>query len=79
MYSAVHNDSFGSLRMSKNWSRVLNQAGFKPLDALHFACAVESGADYFCTCDDRLLKRARAAHSGPPKVVSPLERIAEIG
>jgi predicted nucleic acid-binding protein len=58
---------------------VLNQAGLKPLDALHLACAVDSGADYFCTCDDRLLKRARAVHSGPPKVVSPLELIAEIG
>jgi hypothetical protein len=50
-----------------------HQAGLKPLDALHLACAVEAGADYFCTCDDRLLKRARAVHSGPPKVVSPLE------
>ena len=38
-------------------ARVLNQAGLKPLDALHLACAVDSGADYFCTCDDRLLKR----------------------
>src|SRR5439155_5692118 len=57
----------------------LNQLGIKPLDALHLACAIDAGADYFCTCDDRFLKRARAAHSGPPKVVSPLELIAEIG
>jgi predicted nucleic acid-binding protein len=60
-------------------ARVLNQAGLKPLDALHLACAIDGGADYFCSCDDRLLKRARAVHSGPPKVVSPLELIAEIG
>ena len=60
-------------------ARLLNEAGLKPLDALHFACAVEAGADYFCTCDDRLLKRARVIHSGPPQVVSPLELIKEIG
>jgi predicted nucleic acid-binding protein len=56
----------------------LEQGGIKPLDALHMACAIEAGADYFCTCDDRLLKRARAIHIGPPKVVSPLELIVEI-
>jgi predicted nucleic acid-binding protein len=56
-----------------------NEAGLKPLDALHLSCAVEAGADYFCTCDDRLLKRARVIHSGPPKVVNPLELIREIG
>lgn len=58
---------------------VFHDAGLKPLDALHFACEIEVGADYFCTCDDRLLKRAQVVHSGPPKVVSPLELIAEIG
>lgn len=28
-------------------------------DALHLACAVESKARYFLTCDDRLLKQAQ--------------------
>ena len=60
-------------------ARTYNAAGLKPLDALHLSCAVEAGADDFCTCDDRLLKRARAIHSGPPKVVAPLELIREIG
>jgi predicted nucleic acid-binding protein len=60
-------------------AQALNRAGLKPLDALHLACAVEVGADYFCTCDDRLLKRARAIHTGPPEVVSPLELVTEIG
>jgi predicted nucleic acid-binding protein len=81
--------SFGVLQKARRFvglspeverrARALNQAGLKPLDALHLAYAVEAEADYFCTCDDRLLKRARAAHSGPPKVVSPLELIAEVG
>jgi hypothetical protein len=42
-------------------------------------CAVAAGADYLSTCDDRFLKRARAIHSGPPKVVNPLELVREIG
>ena len=37
-------------------ARAYNEAGLKPLDALHLACAVQAGADYFCTCDDRLLR-----------------------
>lgn len=57
----------------------LTASGLKPLDALHLAFAVDARADYFCTCDDRLLRRARALHSGPPKLVDPLELIAEIG
>jgi predicted nucleic acid-binding protein len=60
-------------------ARTYNEVGLKPLDALHLACAVEAGADYLCTCDDRFLRRARAVHSGPPKVVNPLELIREIG
>jgi hypothetical protein len=64
---------------SEGVARVFQSGGPKPLDALHLACAVEAGVDDFCTCDDRLLKRARAIHDGPPKVVRPLELIGEIG
>jgi predicted nucleic acid-binding protein len=52
--------------------------GIKPLDALHLASAVEAQADFFCTCDDRLLKKARAINTVPTKVVSPLELISEL-
>lgn len=46
-------------------------------DALHLASAEAAEADFFCTCDDRFLKRAKEV--GPStKVVSPLELIAEI-
>lgn len=60
-------------------AQTLATAGLKPFDALHLAFAVEAGADYFCTCDDRLLRRARAVQSGPPKIVNPLELLAEVG
>jgi predicted nucleic acid-binding protein len=50
----------------------------KPLDALHLASAVEAKADFFCTCDDRLLKRAREAETGRTRVVSPPELVTEV-
>lgn len=59
-------------------ARTLQAEGIKPVDALHLASAVEAKADYFCTCDDRLLKRAKAVDTGHTKVVSPLELIIEV-
>ncbi len=52
--------------------------GLKPLDALHVALAEEGNADYFCTTDDRLLKKARRLPTIKVRVVSPLELAQEI-
>ena len=52
--------------------------GIKPLDALHLASAVEAQANFFCTCDDRFLKKARSLNTAPTKVLSPLELVSEI-
>lgn len=60
-------------------ARSLHSQGIKPLDALHLASAEAALADFFCTCDDRLMKRAREAVIPPTQVVSPLELIAEVG
>jgi predicted nucleic acid-binding protein len=38
-------------------ARALNALGLHSKDALHVACAVEAGCDYFLTTDDLLLKR----------------------
>jgi hypothetical protein len=35
----------------------LERGGFKPVDALHLACAEEARATHFLTCDDRLMRR----------------------
>jgi len=59
-------------------ARTFLEEGIKPVDALHLASAVEAKADYFCTCDDRFLKRAKAVDTGQTKVVSPLELIMEV-
>lgn len=56
-------------------ARAFHALGIKPLDALHLASAVEAQADYFCTCDDRLLRQARRVDTSQTKVVSPLELI----
>jgi predicted nucleic acid-binding protein len=59
-------------------ARAFAASGMKPLDALHVAAAVEADADFFCSCDDRLLKRARQAETGRTRVMSPLELVAEV-
>jgi predicted nucleic acid-binding protein len=69
----VHADSRVTAR-----ARAFHELGIKPLDALHLASAVEGKADYFCTCDDRFLNRAKTVDTLPTKVVSPLELIAEV-
>jgi predicted nucleic acid-binding protein len=56
----------------------LRKAGIKPLDALHLAAASWAKADYFCTCDDRLLKKSKKLKGLAVEVVSPLELVAEV-
>lgn len=52
--------------------------GFKPFDALHLATADKSRVEYFCTCDDRFLKKARSQVGLSVKVVSPIELASEV-
>ena len=54
------------------------RSGLRRLDALHLASAVESGAAFFCTTDDRLLRVGRDADTRTTAVVSPLELIAAL-
>ncbi len=52
--------------------------GFKAIDALHLASAENEMVDYFCTCDDKFLKKAKEQDDLRVKVVSPLELAEEI-
>jgi len=54
------------------------QHGVKPLDAVHLALAEASKADYFCTCDAQLARKARRIRDLQVKVISPLDLIQEI-
>ena len=62
----------------ENRARELDALGLKPLDSLHLASAVEAHADYFCTCDDRLLRGAKAISDLGTRMVSPIELIEEL-
>jgi predicted nucleic acid-binding protein len=52
--------------------------GIKPLDALHIALAETGEADYFCSCDDRLLHSSEKVRDLLVKVVDPIMLIQEI-
>lgn len=53
----------------------LNASGLKPLDALHLASASISKADYFCTRDDKLIKKAKSIYGLNTSIVSPTELV----
>ena len=52
--------------------------GFKPLDALNLALAETGKTDYFCTCDDKLLRNAKKVEDLMVKVINPVDLIQEI-
>ncbi len=47
----------------------LEASGIKGLDALHLACAERLKADYFVTCDGRIIRK----YTGTVIVVNPVE------
>ncbi|MBX2998396.1 MAG: PIN domain-containing protein [Caldilineaceae bacterium] len=57
---------------------VFIEHGVKAMDALHLALAESAGVDYFCTCDERFLRRARSISDLRTVVISPLELIEVI-
>ncbi len=59
-------------------ARKFDKQGIKPIDALHLASAEDAQADYFCTCDDQLLKKAKILEDFNTKVVSPVELIESL-
>ena len=56
----------------------LGASGLKPLDALHLAFASASKVDYFCTYDDKFLRKAKSLEGLKIKVVSPTELVMEV-
>ena len=47
-------------------------------DGMHLACAVTAGADFFCTVDDKLFRRARAADTGGTALIAPADLAAAL-
>jgi hypothetical protein len=54
------------------------EQGIKPIDALHLASACSANASFFCTCDDRLLKKSKGLKDVAIHVVSPLQLLTEV-
>lgn len=54
------------------------QQGVKQFDAFHLASAQLAQVDYFCTCDDKLLKKCTSLSNLTIKVVAPLALVEEI-
>jgi predicted nucleic acid-binding protein len=52
--------------------------GIKPLDALHMSLAESGNADYFCTCDDKILQNSKRVKDLRMKVVNPVDLVREI-
>jgi predicted nucleic acid-binding protein len=52
--------------------------GIRPLDALHLALAEAGKVDYFCTCDDKLLRNAERVKDLAVKVINPVDLVQEI-
>jgi predicted nucleic acid-binding protein len=56
----------------------LESRGIHPLDAVHLALASTARADFFATCDDRLLRKAEPVTGLACKVVSALALVSEV-
>ena len=56
----------------------LTTFGIKPLDALHMALAEAGNADYFCTCDDKLLRNSKRVQDLMVKIINPVDLVQEI-
>lgn len=62
----------------KSRAAEIMKVGIKPLDALHIALAESGNADYFCTCDDKLLRNAKKVKDLAVKVLNPVDLVQEI-
>ncbi len=74
----IANETFELTPELEAFARRLETSGLKPLDALHLAFASASNVDYFCTCDDKFLKKAKSFTRLNIKVVSPTELVMEL-
>ena len=52
--------------------------GLSAMDAIHLALASTAKADYFCTCDDKLFRKAIAIPGLTCKVITLLSLIPEV-
>ena len=59
MMSSIARSWIGPDELIRETGKRYEKAGIKSRDALHLACAIQTGVDVFITCDDKLAKRAK--------------------
>lgn len=77
----ILNKSVGFIKINSKIEKLAHQLmnnGIDPLDSLHLASAEISNSDYFCTTDDKLLKKAKTLKGIWVKAIDPLQLIKEI-
>lgn len=56
----------------------LEQQGLDALDAVHLACASVAKVDYFCTCDDKLFRKATVMTGLGCQVINLLNLVVKV-
>ena len=59
-------------------AEALENSGISPMDAVHLALASIADADFFCTCDDKLVRKGQAIFDLNCNVVSVLGLVSEV-
>jgi predicted nucleic acid-binding protein len=59
-------------------SLTFEQQGVRSMDAIHLALASSAKADFFCTCDDKLLQKAQKLSGLSCKVTTLLSLVPEV-
>jgi predicted nucleic acid-binding protein len=65
-------------KRSKDFAKEFIVVGITPLDALHLALAVDGNIEYFCTSDEKFLKKIRSLNIENIKTMSPIELVLEV-
>ena len=58
MVSSLSSEYVGMAKDVLKDAKGFESKGMRSRDAIHLACAIKGKADYFLTCNDRLLKKA---------------------
>lgn len=61
----------------RNNAKEYERKGIKARDALHLASALKSGAEYFITCDDKILKRGNSLGLDL-KIINPIDFLRDV-
>ena len=75
---AQANEYLGISERAEMLAESLENGGIFPMDAVHLALASTAKADFFCTCDDKLLRKGLLLPELECNVVSILDLAVEI-